>query len=369
MSDREYTDWLDRLARKAQVQNLLFLQLGAAHAPARRALAASPFSCVSVTAFVQEDSDPPGAVIVIDGIEVLATSKSEREVTFGILRDRVFGSLARGKRCILLSRSPRAAFPAVPGSSLLDDASFVHGPRDDMSEVSRWPSCRLDGEAPESVLRAALSDLGPEVCAALDRAIFDCLLTGEAAIGVLSAREVEAIGAAGLISSTSGGGCCWNFQQHLNPLKSALADVLADAVLPQEQLSAVNHGLWQIERMIRRAVRQKAVGAWGDKWRQQCLQGELPRKVLERATEAAYPAANSIKLLRDPLEWLTLGELLDLKGRTEIGDLGIPSVLWRNFSADIMPIRNRLAHMRTLHPGDSAEVVKWLRALEVKLPR
>jgi len=64
-----------------------------------------------------------------------------------------------------------------------------------------------------------------------------------------------------------------------------------------------------------------------------------------------------------------LGELLDLKNRGEIGDLGMPNSLWRNFSSDIMPIRNRLAHMRTLHPGDSADVVKWLRALEVKLPR
>ena len=41
--------------------------------------------------------------------------------------------------------------------------------------------------------------------------------------------------------------------------------------------------------------------------------------------------------------------------------------LWRNFAADIMPIRNRLAHMRTLHPGDAADVAKWLRALEVRL--
>jgi hypothetical protein len=106
----------------------------------------------------------------------------------------------------------------------------------------------------------------------------------------------------------------------------------------------------QMERMIRRSIRQRAVDAWSGNWRQQCLTGDLPAKVLERATEAAYPAANSIKLIRDPLEWLTLGEQLDLKNRGEIGDLACPTRFGENFSSDIMPIRNRLAHMRTLHP-------------------
>lgn len=104
--------------------------------------------------------------------------------------------------------------------------------------------------------------------------------------------------------------------------------------------------------------RLRAVAAWGPNWRHECLSSVQPKEVLKRAAEAAYPGANSIKLIRDPLEWLTLGELLDLKDRAEIGDLGWSQALWRNFAADIMPIRNRLAHMRTLHPGDDADVAK-----------
>jgi hypothetical protein len=367
VTDNIYRDWIETLDRRASLHSLLFVQLGAAQEPARRALEASEFAIMrlgDVTAGLASTR----RVIVVDGIEALASARPNSGLTMGVLRDRVFAYLENGTKIILLSRAPRVAFPPVPGSSLLDDSSYVHGPRDLMAEVNHWPSCKVDGQEPAFVLRAALRELGPEVCASLDRAIFDCLLTGEEAIRVLSAREVEAIEAAGLVSLSSSA-TRWNFPKHLNPLKEALADVLAGEVTPQAQLAEVSSGLWQMERMIRRAIRQRAVDAWSGNWRQQCLTGDLPAKVLERATEAAYPAANSIKLIRDPLEWLTLGELLDLKNRGEIGDLGMPNSLWRNFSSDIMPIRNRLAHMRTLHPGDSADVVKWLRALEVKLPR
>lgn len=361
MSATDYGDWIDQVERKLARRGLGFLQLGSAHEPARRALRIAGFAIVDAEKLLPVEDH---RVIVIDRVEALITQRGD--VSLGVLRERVFSWLDDGTACLLLSRAPRVAYPAVPGSSLLDDASFVDGPELKGGRHTSWPTCADDGEDSEVVLRRVLVELGPEVCAAIDRVIFESLLTDAAAIDIFTAREVEAIRGAGLITLKLGDPA-WNFTKPLNEFKEALGDVLAADVLPQAQLGIVSHGMWQLERMLRRSIRLKATAAWGSNWRQQCVATMEPEAVLKRATEAAYPAANSIKLIRDPLEWLTLGQLLDLKQRREIGDLGLSQALWRNFAADIMPIRNRLAHMRTLHPGDAADVAKWLKVLEVKL--
>jgi hypothetical protein len=359
-----YGDWITALRHKAARHNPLFLQLGAAREPARRALPDAGLAVLALKDYMARQDDCTEAVLVIDKVEQLTSASSD--MTIGELREKVFKHIDLGNQLILLSRAPRAAFPAVPGSSLLDDATFVHGPHEDMSDHAQWPSCRMDGAVADEVLPAALRELGPEVWGSLDRVIFDCLLLGEEALSVFTARELEALEGAGVISLGEAGRS-WNFPRHLSPLKEALADVLAAEVKPQSQLAEVSRGLWEMERLIRRAIRARAVAAWGTAWRTQCLQEGLRDEVLRRATEATYIGANSIKLIRDPLEWLTLGELLDLKSRNEIGNLGLGPTHWRKFGEQIAPIRNRLAHMRTLHPGDATDVVKWLRVLELKL--
>lgn len=363
MNKADYVDWIAALRQKAARYNLLFLQLGAAHEPARRTLPDGGFTVLDLKDYLASQDDY-AETIVVDKVEQLASASSD--LTLGELREKVFKHIDLGNQLILLSRAPRAAFPAVPGSSLLDDATFVHGPREDMSDHAQWPSCRIDSAGPDHVLREVLHELGPEVCGSLDRVIFDCLLRGKEALSVFTARELEAFEGAGLISLGAAGGS-WNFPRQLSPLKEALADVLAAEVKPQSQLAEVSRGLWEMERLIRRVIRTRAIMAWGTAWRTQCVQGGLNDEVLKRATESTYIGANSIKLIRDPLEWLTLGELLELKSRKEIGNLGLSPAHWRKFVEQVAPIRNRLAHMRTLHPGDAIEVVKWLRVLELRL--
>ncbi|MFC6704628.1 hypothetical protein [Flexivirga alba] len=364
MNDPDYNDWLDLLRKKVGRHNLLFLQLGAAHEPARRTLSSHGFSVIGLREYLAMVEEVVDRIVVVDGIEEL--TRPAADVSMGALRERIFRGIDSGGRYILLARAPRAAFPAVPGSSLLDDATFARGPVYGMDDTSEWPTCQYDGLSVANVLRDALGELGAEMCAALDRVIFDSMLFGESALTAFGARELEALAGAGLISLQAAERK-WNLPDGLHPLKDALADVLAGEVKPQSQLGEVTCGLWELERMIRRSIRARAIAAWGKSWRTQCLQGDLSDRVLGRATTSTYQAANSVKLIRDPLEWLTLSELLDLKARPEIGNLGLETVLWRNFADQVMPIRNRLAHMRNLYPGDAANVVKWLRVLEVKL--
>jgi hypothetical protein len=360
----DYSDWVDQVLQKAERLPVLFVQLGHSNEPARRALTRANVTLLTVTEYLIGSPELEAGTIVVDKVESLASAGSDLQL--GPLRERVLSDVEAGLRFILLSRAPRIAFPDVVGSSLLDDASFAHAPAVSAEGAEQMPTCVEDGVDPGKVLEVALSELGPEVCASLDRVLNENMLIGSEALGLLSAREVEALEGAGLVSR-NGGQHTWNFGKYLVPLKRALDEVLSDVIAPQQQLTDVSAGLWKLERLIRREVRRRAVAAWGDTWRSQCLNGDLPDKVFERAVESAYLGAASIKQLRDPLEWLSLGELLGLRDRKEIGDLGLSPALWRQFGAQIVPIRNRLAHMRTLRPEDSADVVKWLRVLELKL--
>ena len=360
----DYSDWVAHIHQKAKQLSVVFLQLGFSNEPARRALITSDLTVYSVSDYMKSNSGTNAGILVLDTMEDFVNSNAV--VSLGALRERVFRDVELGSRMILLSRAPRIAFPAVVGSSLLDDASFAHAPVFKCQGAEQFPTCQEDGADPTVVLDRTLRELGSELCASLDRVIYENSLTGRAALGTLNARELEALSGAGITART-GTHHEWNFSKYLLPLKNALDAALADDVDPQHHLSEVSAGLWKIERIIRRTIRHKAITAWGKNWRQNCLNGDLSGKVLERATEAAYLSATSVKQLRDPLEWLSLGELLQLKERAEIGDLGLQTSLWRSFRAQIMPIRNRLAHMRSLRPEDAAEVVKWQQVLETRL--
>lgn len=364
MTTTDYSHWVSTILQKVEQLRIVFLQLGASNEPARRALLDSGATVKPVQTYLNEQSEPRNGTLVLDQVESFITANEGSRM--GILRERVFEDVDAGARVILLSRAPRIAFPSVVGSSLLDDASFAHAPIVQCRTADEWPTCIVDGLPAPEVLCRALWELGIDLCASLDRVVYESLLTGAEALGLLGARELEALDGSGF-TARDGNTRTWNFPKYLAPLKEALDNVLADALEPQQNFADVSAGLWKIERMIRREVRRRAITAWGKNWRAQCLNGDLPAKVLERATESAYLGATSIKQLRDPLEWLSLGELLQLKDRSEIGSLGLTAAHWRHFGSEIMPIRNRLAHMRSLYPEDAARVVQWKRVLELRL--
>ncbi|WP_350353288.1 hypothetical protein ABS642_10450 [Microbacterium sp. A8/3-1] len=365
MTAVDYSSWVEVVHRRARQFGLVFLQLGSSNEPARRALLNSPAVAMTAREYLDESHSADSvATVVLDGMESMAIPDSS--IPMGVLRERVLRDVDEGTRIVLLSRAPRVAFPPAVGSQLLDDASLVHAPPIEGSTVEQWPTCADDGIPPGEVLRRTVAELGIDVCASLDRVIYESSLTGDHALNSLSARELEALDGAG-VTVAEGMTRKWNFPQHLVPLRKALDEALADALEPQRQLAEVSAGLWKIERSIRQVIRRRALAAWATNWRSQCLNGDLRTKVLERATDSAYLGATTIKQLRDPLEWLSLGELLQLRDRAEIGALGLSPAHWRQFGVQVVPIRNRLAHMRNLRPEDATEIIKWQRILDLKL--
>lgn len=87
------------------------------------------------------------------------------------------------------------------------------------------------------------------------------------------------------------------------------------------------------------------------------MHGDLEAKVLERARNDNSPDASSVSDLRDPLEWLSLGELLKVVEKS--GFIGADALFWRRFGADVIPIRNRLSHMRLIRKGDRETALAW----------
>lgn len=365
MSATDYSQWVGEIHAKVKIFRLVFLQIGASNEPARRALLGSNSKLLTIQSYLEGGAGIDCGTLILDQFESL-TGRNE-SAHMGQLREKLFLDLKANIGVILLSRAPRVAFPAVVGSSLLDDASFARAPAQRFNGVDEWPTCSEDGLGPEEVLHRSLVELGPEVCASLDRVVYEAQLTDQEALNLLSARELEALDGAGLTSPESGARL-WNIPWHLSPLKMALDTTIASTTDAQHRLANISDAMWKIERLIRREVRRMAVDSWPRNWRTQCLNEDLKRKVLERATESAYIAATTIKQVRDPLEWLSLGELLQLTENPKIGRLGLEPPQWRQFRDQVMPIWNRLAHMRTLHPEDEANAVKWRRVLEARLP-
>jgi hypothetical protein len=144
----------------------------------------------------------------------------------------------------------------------------------------------------------------------------------------------------------------------LKQLREAVAAHISGTVEPAGSLSAVTSGLWFVERKIRNELRSAAIAHFEDQWRSSCL-GGLSSEVLRRAQLDASVAAKSVSDLRDPLEWLTLGELMDLVRSQKFDNLGVEPAIWRKLQEQLVPIRNRIAHVRMLKAGDDETVTMW----------
>ena len=95
--------------------------------------------------------------------------------------------------------------------------------------------------------------------------------------------------------------------------------------------------------------------------------GGLATEVLKRAQLDSSLSAVSVRELRDPLEWLTLSELLDIITSKRIGGLGVALHIWQKFREQVLPIRNRLSHMRLLKSRDEETVSIWVGVIRQTL--
>lgn len=364
----------DGLRSRLRRHKLVFVQCGAAFGGFRSTLIERLEGQIfTAEDFATSQHEHLNTRLILTGLEVYASEAGVAAGTLGELRVRVSEAIDNGCEVCLVSTAPRASYPPIPGSSLLDDASAffldLSSPEELSDPGNVYPPV-LAGELSISDLyRTILLELGFGVLASLDRAIFDSQLDRESFIAVLDPREIEALRGASLVGVASPREFRFLVPQRFGEFREALSEVLADHTEPQEDLAFISAELWRIERSMRKAVRTQAISKFGHAWRGNILHGDLPQKVLERALVDGSVGTRSIKELRDPIEWLSLGELLEVINTTTFDKLGLPNVFWARFAQEILPIRNRLSHMRHFKTGDRSAVMIWSSQLNRMLPR
>ena len=306
---------------------------------------------------VLEDS-PPSLVIFPRFDAVLNDPDPAR--TLGRARDEINQYLDSGGCVCLVSRVPRMAFPLPPGSSILEDVFVLHadsivqgrgvleGP-----DVCCWPET-ID----EETLKEGLKSLGLNALAFLDFLLFDLQEVKGIDLGLGTDREWEALRGLGVLRLDQAAGKA-SVSIPVSGLMTAVADVISSAHDPQPGFADVSERLFSLERRLRWALREKAVRTFGPKWRGQILSEDMGTRAATRAMDET-PRKLSVKALRDPFEWLTLGELVELLTSSNwTQGLGRNPNYWRRFATELLPVRNRVSHMRLLRRGDLERVEAW----------
>lgn len=352
--------------------NLVFVQCGTVFEPLRESLlerlGGTRMGALKFAASSEDlDLTPP---LILTEAEVFSATGRAGAATLGMLRQKVDAVLTDTNVCIF-SSAPRMAYAAVPGSSLIDDAAphflhllseeeipeqAIHSAGAQFPCISASPSGDLT-----SIFEASVGELGLECLAELDRALFE-VGTRSSFLSFLDSRAQEAVRGAGL-ARLAEEGLEFAVPERVTEFSEAVAGALARVVEPPEAFALIGAGLWMIERRIRRKLRDVAISTYGASWRKRVLRGDLGSRVLERARADGCVSAVSTSQLRDPLEWLSLGELLEILRANEFDGLGVDAVTWNRFESEVVPIRNRLSHMRLLRKSDRDSVTMWSRRI------
>lgn len=353
----------DELAQKASLHNLVLAPTGRAFAHLRDSFSERCDATFTMADILEMTAPPPDAsIILVAGIEEADTHWNPGAPNpLAPLRAKVTQLLGDGVSVVLLSRYPRLRYPKVAGSSLLEDACLFH-PCLRTTSANDHPLHALPSWDPAlddvEFLTEIVAELGITLAARLDQILYESPHSPREALSDLSSDELDALHFAGLVTPNDDEHI-WSIPRGIQPLKEAVANCLALTVTPPRDLGFAFELLWRIERRIRLALRHQATLQWPTGWKVALMQPEYESRVLDRAA-MSYSGSSTIKSIRDPLEWLTLPELLKLRSdKPALGTLGLNKAYWPRLSHDVVPIRNQLSHMRFLKPGDLTLLKQW----------
>lgn len=361
--------WFESIARDARRYSVVFLHLGHAFAPYRALLTDIQAMSIPVAEYLSlstpHDDD---SIVVISDVHSCIGS---RHVEMGSLRSRVLEDIdVRGHKFVLVSEVARAAFPTVVGSDLLANAKHVfiqYQPIEESSEsLAALPGWSGGGESPETFLATCVSELSAETVVTLGELIWDLGLSPNECLHALGALDRESLRGAGLLRLHDDE-LSWVLSKDWKAFRAAIAVASSRYMTRSDWLAQVFVDLWLIERQVRNAIRDALVASHGSGWRSVCAAGDMALELVSRAKKDVQPRAEQLKDLRDPLEWLTTSELLDLRESRQLGELGLEAYMWTKLRVDLLPIRNRAAHMRVVSERDARTVATWRKIVMAKL--
>ncbi|MGY1829296.1 hypothetical protein ACI8AA_02580 [Geodermatophilus sp. SYSU D01180] len=352
--------WLRNLPLKMRQFSMVFLQLGSAAARLRASITTLKGQHVDVMDLLNERVALSCDLVFIHQFDRL---KERRGDELGRFRDLVMREAQNARVFAFLSTAPKTAYPETRGSDIVADAkqifptwlfdkAGVNGPSSDGPEFDFLVRC--------------IRELGDRTVVVLSEALWEQQLSPRDVLEWLPRLDVEALRGAGLVSA-SGDEVSWSLTgSSFRSTRAAVALVASESVSYRTAVPDSFAEMWMLERMIRNAVRSALIGKMGDGWRETCLPEALKADVLDRARRDSQPRARKMADLRDPLEWLSTSELLDLRETRELGPLGMEQHYWSRLRVEILPIRNRLAHMRLIDETDLRRIATWRKIVSEK---
>lgn len=359
-----------------------------------------------------------------ESIAELVTSEAEGEIVWiedlrGLLnKDWCVDRLQRmrpvlnearrnGWRVLLVSTVPPDLYPALAGSSILMDARLVQGRPIDSESAAEYVR-KLGVTAEEAVANVVRHSSG-------SRALLEAFASIELSEGSGNGKRAKALAAekniAGQTFDEIGPSLCmwlehWIFESgrekvydtdiatnYIVALRSAgviapadedafvmlpyvnrelwiavLGEYLESVVEPPNHWAQLVGELFAFERELRCAIKRALVEAGTFE------SALIPHRerILELARRDSVPGAVDLSDVRSPLDWLTLSDLLTMaqegaQSRSPSRMCGYGPEDWMRLAREIVPIRNRVAHMRLARQGDLDTVRRcrrlWNRVL------
>ncbi|MGW4131885.1 hypothetical protein [Amycolatopsis japonica] len=330
-------------------------------------------------------------VAVITNMERLTDSPRALEQ----LRSKANDWASRNNRKILIvSRSPRSHFPVGDGSSLVLDSKDIHLKESSyadwvISEAeqhiqgipgkaarSRGLAAKLEQAISDKKLPGAveeivhelstttLHELGSSYISWLDEWITEAGETKVPLIDVPEWMQVEL-----LISGVAETDVDQNYL-HLFPAplgigwQSGLKSASRRCTSAPSDWRETSASLFEIERIVRKILADSLETSLGKKWAKQVLHKEEETYIRDAANMATTVGLDK---LANPLDYLTLGQLLDIaEKRTEGRTAGLNQRILADLKR-LIPIRNRIVHMRLPKPEDLTTVRSTLRRFQLAL--
>lgn len=257
---------------------------------------------------------------------------------FGTLRERITSLLGASVRVCISGRRASTAYPPVIASSILmDSAAFYLDP-------APGASFEQDATVKRLTFTTTLQEVSLSTLLELEQALFDSGADQESLPDHLTAVAQTELRSAGLLRREPDRTVRFGPSRSFSELKQAVAEAVSDVTEAPSDFGEISTALFSIERTIRRGLRRGEVEKRGDRWRRGLFNPAIETEVVKRAQADRFPTLQHSYELRDPLEWLSLGELISLAESLQLW--GRSSIFWRSISHDLSPIRNRISHMR-----------------------
>lgn len=346
----------------------------------------------------------PGSVVLLWHPETIAHRRDFEEI---LRQSRPSGqaAIASGARLIVVSAWPKLSFPEPDGSSIIADCSrlrpiFMDANRLRSTHADLEPAAadrivafaggtvalteyylqlefaRLSGnekyrQASQFLRKAllqAIGELGVGNLALLDHLVLECD-TLDLPVEDLAEHQIAALESACLLRVNDLDGTLHLFAEPWrDEVKNCLGTALRSIVSPPAEWEVLARKTFTFERTVRKMVMEVLIEVHGEHWRKAL--GERGAKAFGLARNDTNVSASSLDEMYTPLDWFLLEDLLDLATElaTAHGSVqGVRASEWARLKVQMVPIRNRVAHVRLPLETDAGTVRSALLTLDARI--